>query len=326
MRLATIIKISVLSLALLAVPTPALAQDGGDDAAEDSKGKPDKKSKRRSRRAARKQFKRGAKLAGEQQYDEAIEAFRAAYELDPQPDTLYNLGQVSRLKGDISGAYEYYEKYLAVAPKGRLARSAKRFMKSLKERVDEENARMEREQKLQAENQKAQQEAVAARERAEQEKQQGAQALEQAQDELQKTQKHAALMEEERDFMKDAMLSGRGSTKRIIGTSMLAAGGLALGMGLLAGLDARSAHNQLDGQGPDDRWSESSDWVHDHGQSSQTRMLIFSITGALLVGGGATMYLLGDREAKKLPNRDKGVAVTPTVSQRSAGLSIAGRF
>lgn len=335
MRANSILATAALILGLLHAPA-AFAQDGegdadqGDDKAQKAAGDAAdgaKKVSKRSRRKARKQFKLGARLAGEQRYDEAIAAFSKAYEFDPQPDTLYNLGTVSRLKGDARGAYEYYQKYLAVAPNGSLARSAKRFMKGLEDQIAEEDARLAREQDLKAQAEKTRLEAERARQEAEKAKLSQEEMLAKTQADLAESQKQMALVQKERDNLDQTLRANRGATKRLIGVSLLAAGGLALGLGIKSGLDASSANSELNSLGMDDSWGQGYEWLHQHGQSSQTRMILFSVTGALLVGGGVTMYLLGNRESKQiLESSEPAVSLTPAISPKSAGLQVTGRF
>jgi tetratricopeptide (TPR) repeat protein len=51
-------------------------------------------------------------------FDQAIEAFKAAYELAPTPGLLFNIAQAYRLKGDGScaEALRFYRNYIAAAP------------------------------------------------------------------------------------------------------------------------------------------------------------------------------------------------------------------
>lgn len=333
MRVASILAAAALAFGLLISPV-AFAQDGDEDGdtseekaeAGDAKAKKKKVSKR-SRRQARKKFKQGARLAGEQRYGEAIEAFRAAYEFDPQPDTLYNLGTVSRLKGDARAAYDYYAQYLAVVPKGSLARSAKRFMSGLEAQIAEEDARLAREKELKERAEKTRLEAEKAREEAEKAKLSQAEVLARTQEELAKSQRDVTAVKRERDDMERVIRSGRGSTKRLIGVSLMGVGGLALGLAIKSGLDASSAHSELDSLGMDDSWGQGYEWLHDYGETAQSRMILFSITGALLVGGGVTMYLLGDRESRAPVETNKpSVSVTPSIGPKTAGVQVMGRF
>jgi len=64
------------------------------------------------------------------EYDEAIAAFRSAYELRPAPELLYNLAQAYRLRGDCAQARDLFRAYVRESPEaanrveveGRIAR------------------------------------------------------------------------------------------------------------------------------------------------------------------------------------------------------------
>jgi tetratricopeptide (TPR) repeat protein len=60
----------------------------------------------------------GLRLYAVGAYREAIEKFKAAYQLEPAPGLLYNLGQAHRLLGDCEQALVMYRRFLATAPTG----------------------------------------------------------------------------------------------------------------------------------------------------------------------------------------------------------------
>lgn len=329
MKIRDLLTITALALGLLFAPAAFAGDDGGeDDAAEEKPDrKADKRAKRRARREARKKFNEGAKLTGEQKYEQATEAFRAAYELDPLPDTLYNLATVYRLAGSARKAYEHYEKYLAAAPEGRLAASAQRFMAGLKEQLDEEDARLAREAALNAKAEEARRAAEQAQREAQEAQAAHTEAMKRMQAELDQARQQAATAGPAGGPTGDTGTRGGSSSKRVIGTSLVALGGLALGWGIKSGLDARSAHGELDGLGMDDTWSQGYEWVQAHGERSQTRFIALSITGALLIGGGATLYYLGEKQAGRQPRERKpSVSVVPTLGPQGAGIQATGRF
>lgn len=81
-------------------------------------------------------------------YDEAIGFYKAAYDLLPHPDLLFNLGQAHRLKGDRVTALDYYRKYIALQPNGRAAKEARKWTEQIErdmraEAVAEEARRAE---------------------------------------------------------------------------------------------------------------------------------------------------------------------------------------
>jgi hypothetical protein len=60
------------------------------------------------------------------QYDQAITEYKGAYALTPVPEIIFNVGQISRVKGDKAQAVVFYRKYLGEAPDGRMAGEAKK--------------------------------------------------------------------------------------------------------------------------------------------------------------------------------------------------------
>src|SRR3954470_10503745 len=60
-------------------------------------------------------FDRGAALAAERKYDEAAQAFQAAYELDGRKETLFAWAQVERLRGNCAAAVPLYRRFLSSA-------------------------------------------------------------------------------------------------------------------------------------------------------------------------------------------------------------------
>jgi hypothetical protein len=119
--------------------------------------------------------------------------------------------------------------------------------------------------------------------------------------------------------------SGAGGGKRTIGTSLILVGGLALGAGAFYALDASAANAEAEGA---TEWTVSYDWLIDRAEGYNQRALIFSIAGAALIAGGATLYYLGERDANQpLSERvDVSVGVAPTVTDSGAGVSVHGRF
>jgi tetratricopeptide (TPR) repeat protein len=70
-------------------------------------------------------------------WDDAIDAFQRAYEIDPAPDLLYALAQAQRMKGDFRSAAASYRAYLRTNPPERSAAPARQNL----ERCERELAR-----------------------------------------------------------------------------------------------------------------------------------------------------------------------------------------
>lgn len=62
---------------------------------------------------ARQAFDRGVELANAKAYDEALAAFRRAYDLSPNYQVLYNIGEMHRAQGDAASAFDAYQAFLA---------------------------------------------------------------------------------------------------------------------------------------------------------------------------------------------------------------------
>lgn len=82
-------------------------------------------------------------------YDEAIAFYKAAYDLLPHPELLYNLGQAHRLKGERGIALDYYRKYIALQPKGRASREARDWIAKIELAMRDEAAAEARNREVQ---------------------------------------------------------------------------------------------------------------------------------------------------------------------------------
>lgn len=74
---------------------------------------------------------RGRQLQREQNYSDAIEAYKAAYVLAPSPGLLFNLAQAYRLAGDCGDAAWMYHRFLQTDPDGELKTLAQNHLDSL---------------------------------------------------------------------------------------------------------------------------------------------------------------------------------------------------
>lgn len=293
-------------------PTPAAEPAKPDDAP--AAGKLTARSGRRGdRQRAAAAMQRGIKLIAAKEYDAAIEAITWAHALDPKTEHLYNLGVAHHLKGDRTNALVWYQKFLASSSTNRkLVAAAKGYAAELAAEIEaEKKADAQRKAAREAE------EAEAARQRA-------------ARQELERQNRLAAVQRAERDRLarerdgwRAAANAGRG--KRLLGASLLVAGGASLGVALVAGLEARSANDELDNLGEGDTWTVSRDWLHERGEAAEKRAIVFSIAAIGLATGGGFLYFLGEREARRSPE-ERSPVITPVVGTRSAGLSVAGRF
>jgi iron complex outermembrane receptor protein len=90
---------------------------------------------------ARAHFRAGTAFFEVGSYDRAIEEYHAAYLLLPLPDFLFNLGQASRLKGDLTVAAHYYREYLTTRPTGRVSDEARNRLREITGTLDDQESR-----------------------------------------------------------------------------------------------------------------------------------------------------------------------------------------
>lgn len=81
---------------------------------------------------------------GAKRYDEAIDLFNKAYEIDPNPNYLFNIGRVYEEKGDLKKAVEFYQRFVSQAAVDLEAREAatarlKVLREALKQLEEEKN-------------------------------------------------------------------------------------------------------------------------------------------------------------------------------------------
>jgi tetratricopeptide (TPR) repeat protein len=264
---------------------------------------------RADRVRAEAELKRGMKLIAEQQYDEAIAALSAAYELDPKSEHLYNLGVAYQLKGDKRSALDRYRQFLAAGSTNRqLVKAAERYAAELEAAIAAEEQAAKEAADAEAARKAADEEA--ARKAAEEEARR-------------KAAEQADRQARERAAQTSPAPSRAGRTKRIAGASMAAAGAAALGVAVVAALEARSANDELDRLETGDNWDVSREWLHDRGESAEQRALIFAAVGAGLTAGGVVLYVLGERDAR---GAERSVVIAPAVGAGGAGVTLRGAF
>src|SRR5512137_45783 len=82
--------------------------------------------------AAKQHFTRAQDYQDSGQFDQAADEYLAAYQLYPDPEFLFDVGEVYRLKRDKRRAVEYFEKYLELDPDGRGSADARASVAALK--------------------------------------------------------------------------------------------------------------------------------------------------------------------------------------------------
>jgi tetratricopeptide (TPR) repeat protein len=252
---------------------------------------------------AKKHFQAGKKHHDAGEWDKAVEDYLAAYQLDPSPAFLFNLGQVYRLKGDREKAVEYYQRYLEAAPDAKGSEEARTYATKLQAELDAQAAaaRAKVEADAQAEAQR----------KAEEDQRQ--RAAEEA--ERQKLEAERVTAENARA----AAATQRQSAERklrIAGIASAAAGVVGIGLGIKFGLDARDRERQVSAEMK--VWTTQLDAAVSDGQTKALAMGICVSVGAVLVAAGGVLLGLG------WPSRE--VKVAPTVGPGGPGASIGMEF
>jgi hypothetical protein len=233
------------------------------------------------------------KDAGE--YEKAAREYEKAYELVPHPELFFNLGQVYRLGGDDVKALEYYERYLAVQPKGRAAPQARQFVKSLKRAIEKKRAKAEKKPKK---DRKRTAEAIGGE------------------------TGNGGETGGEVDVVKQAP-PDRGERLRLAGMATAGAGVVALGVGVAFGLSARGISNDLSGHDQDDGpWTDAELDSQAKGKRHEKWMFVATGVGGACVIGGAVLYYLGSKRRSD----DAALTAAPIVGQDSLGFALSGRF
>ncbi|MBA3465022.1 MAG: tetratricopeptide repeat protein [Deltaproteobacteria bacterium] len=90
------------------------------------------------KRRAAVHLKQGAGYYNAGHYDDAIAEFKKSYDLDPKPQTLFNIANAYFKKADYRSAIEFFQKYLDVDADGRFAPQALEFSTLAKKNLAEQ--------------------------------------------------------------------------------------------------------------------------------------------------------------------------------------------
>lgn len=119
-------------------------------------------------KALRQHADQGSKAFAAGRYQEAINAFEAAYALRPDPVLVFNIANAFRKAGKLDDAIVAYERFLGMSPKKELATEARGNLGELRARQELQRARQEEEARAAAlalQQQQRQQELREAREK-----------------------------------------------------------------------------------------------------------------------------------------------------------------
>lgn len=112
--------------------------------ADDASSAPVERPSRTDVAAAVARFNHGKQMIARGDYAHAITEFEQAYELDPRSEHLYNLAVAYQNDAQRDKAIEYYHRYLAAAPDGKLAADAERYLYKLEAEAAAERAEQDR--------------------------------------------------------------------------------------------------------------------------------------------------------------------------------------
>jgi tetratricopeptide (TPR) repeat protein len=213
---------------------------------------------------ARDHYEKGLKHYNLGEFDPAVEEFKKAYELSDAPGLLFNIAQVYRAKEDYKQALYFYRTYLRLQP-------------DAPNRADVE-ARVADLERLVAEKQKLQ----------------DAPPKETIPPENKEPLAPTPQMQTPPPQRRDTGEPGSGKTFELAGLITAGVGVALLGTGIVFGLSASSASDDLTKASQmGTPWSPALQQKYDDGQSAQTKATLFTILGGAAIVGGGVLYYLG---------------------------------
>jgi tetratricopeptide (TPR) repeat protein len=237
-----------------------------------------------------------AKARGD--FKTAAVEYLAAYEQFQDPEFFFNVAEVYKLGNDEENALAYYQKYLQLDPNGRGSAAARTAVDALTLSIA-------------AKQDAAKHEAEAAA---------AAEAKRKADEEAKrKADEEAKLKEAEPAPIEEPAPQRPGGTLRIAGLATAGAGVVAIGVGVVFGLKAKSISNEAA------QWDTFDQARFDQGEAAERNMFIFTgVGGAALLTGGV-LYYLGHR-AGATASDSSAVTVAPVITSDAVTFAAAGRF
>jgi tetratricopeptide (TPR) repeat protein len=207
-------------------------------------------------------FKQGRALQAAGDFARAADEYKAAYELDPRPEMLFNIGQAFRLAGAKREALDYFKRYLDQQPDGSGAAEARQHVQALTKETEET--------------------VVVIR------------------PSVDPCGIPDCLVPNVTGVTLDPSAAETPTVAwpplRIAGVVGAGAGIVAVGIGVKLGFDARADADAITHHvGP---WTEADRATYDAGQTANRNMAIAYCVGAALVATGGVLYYLGVRRAR----------------------------
>lgn len=256
-------------------------------------------------------FKQGQLYFQQGDWDRAIGEYQLAFDLSHEPLLVFNIALCLDKAQRPEEALAEFQKYLDMTPSGQVADEAREDVVRLTPVVDAIKAKRAAEQ---AERDKA---AAEQAQRAEEAKRKAAADAAEAQ----RRAEQARQAERAREAAEAEHLERRARFERWGGIAAAGLGGVAIGVGIVYGLEARA-----DGQAITDHtsgaWTDALLAKDAEGHAAETKMVVFTITGGALVVGGAVLYAIGHHTASEAERLRVGVVPTA----HGTTLAISGRF
>lgn len=242
--------------------------------------------------AAEAHFKKGRAAHEAGDLEVAATEYAAAYDLYPDPELLYNLGQVNRLMGKSATAIDYYERYIAADPDGRAVDRAHRYIAILEKKLEEEKGDA------------------------------GEHGSESSPPPRDETPPHRVVASSPSPPQRDE--GGGLGTRRWAAVGLAVAGVAGLGVGVAYGVKARRLSNEVsDGDAIGAGWDQSELDKFDQGQSAERRQIVATVAGGALLAAGAVLWFVGSTHGDSEKPR---TAAVPALGPDNVGLAISGSF
>ena len=231
-------------------------------------------------------FQEAEGLAAEKHYVASAEKYLEAYTLFPASDFLFNAAEMYRYAGEKQKAVDNYKAYLAADPTGRGAEESKSALSTLESEILEQKAKEEAATK--------------------------AQALE---EEKRKKELETEKLTQPNPTKPETHEPSAGGTMRLVGIAGMSVGLVGLAVGGYYGLEVRSLEQKVE---------DSSIYLKEteaQGKAAESRALLFSVGGAVVLAGGAATYFFLGKDSK-----ESLVSLFPTVSGDAIGAMAVGQF
>jgi tetratricopeptide (TPR) repeat protein len=212
-------------------------------------------------------FKQAKAYQDARDYARAADEYKAAYELDPRPEMLFNVGQAFRLAGAKREALDYFKRYLDEQPDGPGSDEARRHVARLTEETDERlGHRIEPVEPVKP------REVVTA-----------------------PVETPVPIAPTPSTGARDGVDRPR-STLKLVGIATAGVGIIVIGLGAKFGIDARNASDQITHH--TGAWTAADQTTFENGQAANRNMVISFVAGGVLAITGAVIYRFAARPVR----------------------------